>query len=146
MKNRTTRFNWLSRALIFPVLGMNLYCAFVFLFYPQVYTPMFELSGTAGHAAIRSVGILFLMWNIPYIFATLNPHRHRTTLLASVLMQLTGVFGETWLYTTIPELIVARSSILRFVIFDSLGALLLIAAYLLISRRRENAPLTDDSQ
>jgi hypothetical protein len=137
---------WVSRTLILPVLAMNLYCALVFILSPQAYAPAFELSGLPGQVAIRSVGILFVMWNIPYVIALLDPLNNRTTMLASLMMQLTGVIGESWLYTTIPELTVARSSILRFVIFDSLGALFLVAAYLLISQRRQNAKLSASSE
>lgn len=125
-----------------PVLVINLNCALVFILQADLYAPAFELTGLPGQTAIRSVGILFVMWNIPYIFALIDPRVHRASLLSAWLMQLTGVVGESWLFLTIPELPVARVSILRFVIFDAVGLLFLVAAYVLVLSGKSNAQPT----
>ena len=68
------RFNLqISRFLIATVIAINLQCALLFLVKPELFTPRFELDGLVGQAAIQGYGVLFFMWNIPYIIACINP-------------------------------------------------------------------------
>lgn len=109
----------------------------IFVLSPQVFVRAYELSGAAGEAAIRGVGVLFLMWNIPYIFATINPSRFRLGLVFALLMQFIGWIGESYIFTTLPaEHSILRNSILRFIAFDGTGLLLLLLAYLIIKNER----------
>lgn len=120
----------LSRLLIGLVLLSNLECAAVFLIHPEQFTYAYELSGIPGEAAIRGFAILFIMWNIPYIFALAQPLKNYLSLIEANLMQFAGLIGESWLITQIPlphELL--RSSIARFIIFDGIGLILLFAAF-----------------
>lgn len=127
---KARRSNRVPSALIVPVLTVNLLCAFQFLVNPQDYQATFDLSGEPGRIAIQSVGILFLMWNVPYIFAVCDPDRFRTALACAILMQAVGILGETALYTTISPHLNSRVAVFRFIIFDTGGFILLLGAYL----------------
>jgi hypothetical protein len=133
-----TRLN-LGRLLIGLVLFFNLQCAVLFLVSPSSYAPSFELSGFTGEIVISSLGILFIMWNIPYLFALHHPVKNRISLIQAVLMQATGFVGESilWLNTS-PDHELMRASIFRFMLFDGGGLLLLLAAFLLIKRTPED--------
>lgn len=117
------------------VLAMNLQCAFAFLVTPQGFAPSFELSGVVGESMIRGMGVLFLMWNIPYIFAFIHPVRYKTSLLEAMLMQFTGFAGESLIWLSLPlQHEIVRSSILRFMIFDGAGFIVLVIAWIVLSR------------
>ena len=74
-------------------------------------------------------GILFLMWQVPYIFALLHPARFCVSLLQALIMQAIGLIGESILLSTIPaNFQLLRGSILRFIIFDGAGVLILLTA------------------
>ena len=123
---------WSARVLIGIVTAWNLQAAFIFIFSPSRFVGAYELSGTAGEAAVRGVGVLFLMWNVPYLFALYHPIRYRLALVLSLLMQCIGLIGESYILSTLPvERVILRSSILRFIAFDGAGLLLLVTAYLL---------------
>jgi hypothetical protein len=122
---------WISRLLIGLVTAWNLQAAFAFIFSPGGFVPAYELSGVPGEAAIRGFGLLFLMWNVPYLFALVNPVCYRLALTLSLLMQLTGLIGETYIYFTLPaDHTVLGSSILRFIAFDGAGLVLLTIAWI----------------
>lgn len=130
MKLSTRWRVWAARILIGLTTAWNLQCAFAFLRNPQLFAPSFELSGVSGEAAVRGVGILFVMWNIPYLVALGHPLRHRLSLMEAWGMQLAGLAGETWLLTTLPgEHALLRASMQRFIIFDAAGLLALTLAY-----------------
>jgi len=122
--------NWLARLLIGLVFFFNVQCAIVFLAVPQQYVASFELSGAPGEGMLRGLGLLFLMWNVPYAVALWNPARQRTSLYEAVAMQAIGVAGETLLLLLFPAGHAAiRESVGRFIVFDGSGlALLLLAA------------------
>ena len=129
MHNISTR-QWIARLLIGIVTLWNLQSAFVFIFSPSRFVNAYELSGTAGEAAIRGFGVLFLMWNVPYLFALKDPVRYQLALIFALLMQSIGLIGECYIFSTIAvEHILLRNSILRFIIFDGIGLLLLAIAY-----------------
>ncbi len=129
MKNKEFARLLFPRTMIFLVLAMNLQCALTYILNPLPYVAPFELSGEPGRAAVIGIGILFVMWQVPYVFALAHPLRNRRSLLEAVLMQGIGLVGETLLLRSIPLLHTAlRASILRFVIFDAAGLLFLLAA------------------
>lgn len=120
---------WLARICIALVLAWNVQCAVAFLVAPATYAATFELTGAAGEAAVRGMGVLFLMWNVPYAVALWHPARHRVSLYEAVAMQGIGVVGETLILLSLPTaLTIARASIGRFILFDAAGLALLIAA------------------
>lgn len=119
----------IARILIGFVFLVNVQCALVFLLWPGEYAGSFELSGIPGEAMLRGLGVLFLMWNVPYAVALWNPINYRLALWLAIVMQAIGLAGETWIAISIPaEHILIRSAITRFVVFDSIGLVLLIAA------------------
>jgi hypothetical protein len=128
---------WISRLLVGIVTAWNLQAAFAFIFSPAGFVSAYELSGVAGEAAIRGFGVLFLMWNIPYLFSVKDPVRYKLALTCAVLMQSVGLIGESYILSTLTlEHALLRNSILRFIAFDGTGLLLLIGAWLL-ARKRE---------
>lgn len=126
----------LPRLLIAITTGWNLLCAFQFIINPAPYVPAFNLAGEPGIAVIRSTGILFLMWNIPYIFALIDPYKWKILVITCLLMQLTGCLGETWIRTQIPVGFAFRDSLMRFILFDFAGFVLLLAAWIMVNQNR----------
>ncbi|MFU8826619.1 MAG: hypothetical protein ACNA70_03925 [Brevefilum sp.] len=120
---------WVARLLIAIVLFWNLQAAVQFMFNPAAFAPAFQLQGVPGRAAVAGYGILFLMWQVPYVFALLHPVRFKVSLWSALIMQTIGVIGESILLTTIPaEYPLLRSSIVRFIIFDGAGVPILLTA------------------
>jgi len=128
---------WAGRILIGVVLFLNLDAAISFMVSPSLFVGAFSLEGVPGEAAIVGTGILFLMWQVPYILATLNPIRHRVSVFEALVMQSVGFIGESLLWMKLPETYrILRSSILRFIIFDGVGVLLIIIAIVLTKKKR----------
>jgi hypothetical protein len=119
----------LARGLIGLVILWNLQVVFVFLLRPEQYTDAYELGGLAGAAALRGIGVLFLMWNVPYLVALWHPVRHRISLYEALAMQTIGLVGEAFIYLALPVIHIAlRASVMRFIAFDGLGLVLLAIA------------------
>jgi len=124
---------WLARFLIFTVTFLNLQCAILFLVAPWNFSPGFELSGQVGDAMIRALGLLFMMWNVPYVVALIHPVNHRVSLIEAVVMQFIGAVGETILLLTLQgNHLTLTGAVVRFIIFDGGGFFLLLAALLLV--------------
>jgi len=123
---------WLARLLIGIVLLFNLQCAIVFLWTPDYFAPAFGLTNLASIGIIRGFGVLFLMWNVPYAVALINPQKYRISLYEAIAMQTIGLVGETIIFFTLPSApLVVRNTLLRFITFDGGGlAALLLAAWL----------------
>ena len=129
---------WTSRLLISFVTVWNVQAAVAFIISPGSFIHAYELSGAAGESAVRGVGILFLMWNVPYVFAAINPIRYRLGLVFALLMQLTGLIGESYILSILPMgYETLKSSVLRFVIFDGTGLVLLLLAWLLVGKQKD---------
>jgi hypothetical protein len=124
---------WIARLLIGVITAFSLQAAFSFILAPEKFTYAYELSGAAGEAAVRGAGILFLMWNVPYLFALQDPIRYRLALYFAVLAQLIGLLGGVYLFSTLAaELEILSSTILRFIVFSGVGLALALIAYFLI--------------
>ena len=123
---------FISSCLIGLVLFFNLQCAFLFILFPQQYRTQFDLNIPVGTSVVQAIGILFLMWNVPYVIAFIHPIKYRVSLVESIIMQGIGVFGETLILTTnifLPAN--TQDSLLRFIIFDTVGLFLLLTAFFL---------------
>ena len=128
---------WISRVLIGAVILWNVQCAIAFLAAPGTYAPGVELAGPAGEAMVRGLGVLFLMWNVPYVVALLHPVRHRTSLYEAVAMQTIGLAGESLILWSLGAGHPAVSStVLRFIAFDGAGLMLLALAVWMTHRSR----------
>jgi hypothetical protein len=122
---------WLARACIGLVLAWNVQCAVAFLVAPATYASGFELNGDAGSAAVRGIGLLFLMWNVPYAVALWHPVRHRVSLYEALAMQAIGLLGESLIFLSLSAAhSAARASLARFIAFDAAGLALLALAWL----------------
>ena len=120
---------WIARLLIGSVLFVNVQCAILFVTIPADFAPGFELSGPVGEAILRGLGVLFLMWNVPYAVAAYDPLKHRRSLYEAIAMQAIGFFGESWiLWQTPPGHPALTASVIRFIIFDGVGLLVLCLA------------------
>lgn len=132
---------WAARALIAVVLIWNLQCAVAFLVSPEGFAPSFELEGEAGAVMVRSMGILFVMWNVPYAVALWHPGRHRRSLIEALVMQCLGVVGEGLLWVTLsPGHDALRRTAWRFTLFDGAGVVLLLLALLCVRRYAPSPP------
>jgi hypothetical protein len=128
---------WVGRGLIGLVFLWNVQCAIAFLVAPATFAPGFELSGAAGGAMVRGMGVLFLMWNVPYAVALWHPVRHRVSLYEALAMQAIGVVGESLILWSLrgghP---VAAGTVTRFIAFDGAGVVLLALAAWVTRRQR----------
>ncbi len=126
---------WAARLLILIVTAWNLECALVFLLDPGAYVAGFELAGIPGEAAVRGTAVLFIMWNVPYIVAAFHPRRHRTSLWEALAMQVIGLAGESFILLSLTGRYgMLHSSLVRFIVFDAAGVLLLLGAVAVASR------------
>lgn len=134
MASSTIRM-WSGRLLVGAVLFFNVQAALVFIVFPQQFAPGFGLAGAVGDGILRGMGILFLMWSVPYWVALFHPARQRVSLCEAIVMQAVGLLGESLLLLTFgpggqqnPADPLIRASLLRFIVFDGAGLLALIAA------------------
>lgn len=123
----------IARAAVGVVLFLNIQCSLLFFYSPGGYAASFELTGTGGVTTIRGIALLFLMWNIPYIFALLHPIKHKISYLEACLMQTTGLIGEALIMFSLPAgHAILRDSIGRFIWFDAVGLVILCIGFLII--------------
>lgn len=134
---------WVARACIVLVLAVNLQCAVAFVVSPHAYAGSFQLTGLEGATMVRSMGLLFLMWNVPYVVAAWHPWRHRASLLEAAVMQAIGLVGEALMLQALPPVgyEALRATGERFVRFDAAGLLLLLLALSCVARRQGAARL-----
>ena len=132
---------WIARTCIGLVFFFNVQCAVLFLVHPQNYAPAYELEGVVGGAAIQAIGLLFLMWNIPYAMALWHPARQVVSLIEAVGMQATGLAGESLMLSGLPTgHPVLEASIRQFILFDGVGLVALLVALSLVLRKKRLAP------
>jgi hypothetical protein len=113
---------------------VELQAALVFFLWPRLCTRL-HADRLPGETAVRGVGVLFAMWNLPYLVALWHPRRYRLALQLALAMQVLGVVGESLIYLTVPaDYAVLRASLFRFIAFDAVGALLLAGAYWLLRK------------
>jgi len=136
---RPKQIKLLSQFLITIVFISNTSAAFSFMVDPKAYIGSFELSGVPGEVALIGTAILFIMWQVPYVFALTDPVFRFASLQEAIIMQTLGLVGESLLYNQIvTEYSVLRSSIARFIYFDGFGLIFLISAWAIAIRVREN--------
>lgn len=145
LNTRSTRSIWFARLAVGAVFAVNVWCALVFLFQPDVYAPGFELQGVAGNVMVQGMGILFLMWNATYPPVIWDPQKFRALFLIVLIQQLIGVTGETWLWLNLPPGHASLSaSGWRFILFDAAGLVFMSASFVALFRpfktRAQNNP------
>ena len=126
---------WLARLALAVVFFFNVSCALAFIARPEAYAPGFEVSGVAGEALVRGMGILFLMWNVTYPLAIWHPRRYRWLFLIVIVQQAIGLAGETWMLLTLPPGHTALTATgYRFVAFDGGGFVAMLVTSVLMHR------------
>ncbi|MBC2887778.1 hypothetical protein [Gordonibacter massiliensis (ex Traore et al. 2017)] len=128
-----------ARVAVALVFAINVQCAVSFVLRPEAYAGGFELAGVPGAAAVRGLGVAFLMWNATYPAVIANPRRFRSLYAVVLAQQCVGLIGEAWIHCSLPAGHAALSaSIERFIAFDAAGLALMAAAFvwmLLVDRR-----------
>ena len=139
MAHPTNSRIWIARALIALVFAINVQCALQFILWPGAYRSAYQVEGASAEAMVRTVGICFLMWNATYPPVIARPDRYRVLFGVVIAQQTIGLVGESLLLASLqPGLEVLASSIMRFVIFDAAGLVLLAIAFAL-SKPRVNS-------
>ena len=133
---------WAVRIAFLAVFLVNMDCALSFIARPAAFAGAYELSGVAGEAAVRGLGVAFAMWNVTYPAFIVRPDRWPVLGWVILVQQLVGLVGESVLLAALPaghEVLV--SGITRFIVFDGAGLVLMAAAFAwwLVARRREGA-------
>jgi len=132
---------WLARLALAVVFFFNVSCALAFIARPEAYAPGFEVSGVAGEALVRGMGILFLMWNVTYPLTIWHPWRYRRLFLIVIVQQAIGLAGETWMLLALPPGHTALTATgYRFVAFDGGGFVAMLVTFALMHERMSRKP------
>ena len=119
-----------ARIAVALVFALNVQCAVSFVLWPGAYAGGFELEGVPGAAAVRGLGVAFLMWNATYPAVIANPRRFRALYAVVLAQQAVGLAGESWILLSLPAGHAAlAASIVRFIAFDAAGLVLMAAAF-----------------
>lgn len=133
------RASWGARLTVGIVFLLNVQCAVSFLLFPENFTARFELSGTAGQAAIQGIAVAFLMWNATYPLVIIDPCRYRTLFGVVLVQQGIGIVGESWIYLNVyADHSMLASSIARFVLFDAIGLIIMTIAFIVLNVARKS--------
>ena len=137
--DRYAKREWIARVLVAIVFFINVQCALQFVIWPGAYVGAYQLEGASAEAIVRSFGICFLMWNATYPPVIARPARYRVLFGVMIAQQAIGLFGESLLYTTLgPTLPILASSVMRFIVFDGAGLILLAIAFVLTRTRKRD--------
>lgn len=121
---------WFARVAFTAVFAVNVQCALSFVLFPGDFAAAYELGGVAGEAAVRGIGIAFLMWNATYPAFIVSPQRFRVLGWVILAQQAIGLVGESLLLTGLPTgHDVLAASVMRFVAFDGAGLVLMGIAF-----------------
>jgi hypothetical protein len=119
---------WVARVGVGIVCTWNLTAVIPFIVAPARYSASFEVAGVGGEVLVRGLGILFLMWQVPFAPVILNPTRYCVCLICLLVMQVIGLAGESWMMTQLPAGHAAlRATGWRFIAFDGAGLVILTA-------------------
>jgi len=117
---------WFARLIVLVVFLSNLSAAIPFIVRPARYAWGFEVQGVVGDVVVRSFGLLFLMWVVPYVPVIVHPVKYRVCFLVILAQQCLGLVGESWMWAVTPlEHAALRATGLRFIVFDAVGLFLL---------------------
>ena len=123
---------WTGRVLVAVVFFINVMCAVQFIVQPADFAPAYQLEGAAGIVVTQSIGICFLMWNATYPPVIAHPERYRVLFGVVLAQQVIGLVGESLLLVSFgPGLEQLASSLVRFIVFDGGGLVLLAIAFFL---------------
>ena len=119
-----------ARVAVALVFALNVQCAVSFVLWPEAFVGGFELEGVPGAAAVRGLGVAFLMWNATYPAVIASPRRFRALFVVVLVQQAVGLAGESWILLSLPAgHAVLAAAIIRFIVFDAAGLVLMTAAF-----------------
>lgn len=131
---------WFARIAVLTVFAINVHCAFSFFLFPERYLGAYGLSGIPGKVALQGLAIAFLMWNATYPLVIINPEKYRILYVVVLFQQFIGLVGESVILLGIPDGYVTLSaSILRFIVFDAGGLILMAVAFVVLSHSTKKA-------
>ncbi len=130
-----------ARIAVALVFALNVQCALQFVLWPASFAGAYELSGVAGEAAVRGLGVAFLMWNATHPAVIASPRRFRSLYVVVIAQQTIGLIGESAILLSLPaEHEILAESIQRFIAFDATGLVIMVAAFVwLCADSRERA-------
>ena len=129
---------WFARVAFAAVFVVNVMCALQFVLVPGDFAGAYELggAGVAGEAAVRGIGIAFLMWNATYPAFIVAPMRFRVLGWVILAQQAIGLVGESLLLAGLPAgHDVLAASVVRFIAFDGAGLVLMGVAFAVLLAR-----------
>lgn len=122
---------WAVRITFVVVFFLNVQCAVQFIVWPGDFAGAYELSEVAGEAAVRGLGIAFLMWNCTYPAVIVKPDRFKALGVVVLVQQVVGLVGELLLSASLPAgHAMLQTSISRFALFDGVGLVIMLAAFI----------------
>jgi hypothetical protein len=130
---------WFARIAVLVVFVLNVMCAVQFIAWPESYAPAYGLPATPESAAmVAGLGVAFLMWNVTYPAVIVNPTRFRALFIVVLIQQAVGLVGESCIWANLVGQGLGNSlmaaGILRFVVFDAGGLVLMLVAFLVLLR------------
>ncbi len=131
---------WAVRIAFLAVFAVNVDCALSFIVSPEAHMGAYELSGVAGVAAVRGLGVAFLMWNVTYPAFILRPAKWPVLGWVVLVQQLVGLVGESLILAGLPAgHEVLAQGILRFIVFDGAGLVVMAVTFgIWLALRRRN--------
>ncbi len=134
---------WVVRACYTVVGIINVVCALQFICMPSHFAGAYELYGTSGEIALQGLGIAFLMWNATYPAFIVKPKAYSVVGVIILIQQVIGCVGETILLICLPvgHDILAHS-IMRFILFDGAGLIIMGASFAWFMRTVKKGKLT----
>lgn len=138
-----------ARIAVAAVFVLNVQCALQFVLWPDAHAGAYELSDVSGEAAVRGLGIAFLMWNATYPAVIASPRRFQALYAVVLAQQAIGLAGESFILASLPTgHAVLASSIVRFIAFDGAGLAMMLAAFVWLrasaKRYHDSGPWPDD--
>lgn len=125
----------------------NVLCALQFVAMPDAYVGAYQLDGAggAGSAAIRGLGVAFLMWNATYPLFLWSPSKYRILGFVILAQQAIGLLGELLILGTLfgaadtgAAFAVLSGSIMRFAAFDLAGLVIMGISFTVFCHSRRN--------
>jgi hypothetical protein len=130
---------WLARIAVFVVFALNVMCAIQFIAEPLRYAAAYGLPTTAESGAmVAGLGVAFLMWNATYPAVIFSPRRFRALYVVVLIQQAIGLVGESCIWANLIGQGLGNglmaAGIMRFVIFDAAGLVIMLAAFIALVR------------
>jgi hypothetical protein len=129
---------WLARIAVLIVFILNVMCAIQFIADPMRNAAAYGLPATQESAAmVAGLGVAFLMWNVTYPAVICSPRRFRALYVVVLIQQLVGLVGESFIWWRLIDAGLGSglmaAGIMRFVVFDAGGLIIMLAAFIVLS-------------